>query len=83
MKKFIITDLAKGNANISVDQVLEIGGKIGENYSSTETKTGGTWIDDKDIYTITQLTVDTPPTMDTAFPTEVIGSYTVYKYTKP
>ena len=29
MKKFIITDLAKGNANISADQVLEIGGNSG------------------------------------------------------
>lgn len=52
-------------------------------YSTDEIKTGGTWIDDKDIYTITQLTSDTPPTMETVFPTEVIGTYTVYKYTKP
>lgn len=52
-------------------------------YSTEEIKTGGTWIDDKDIYTITQLTADTPPTMETVFPTEVIGTYTVYKYTKP
>lgn len=52
-------------------------------YFTTEQKTGGKWIDDKDIYTITQLTADTPPTMETVFPTEVIGTYTVYKYTKP
>jgi hypothetical protein len=52
-------------------------------YSTEEIKTGGTWIDNKDIYTITQLTADTPPTMETVFPTEVIGLYTVYKYTKP
>ena len=52
-------------------------------YSTDEIKTGGTWIDGKDIYTITQLTAETPPTMETAFPTEVIGTYTVYKYTKP
>lgn len=29
MKKYIITDLAKGNANITADQVLEIGGEGG------------------------------------------------------
>lgn len=52
-------------------------------YSTEETKTGGTWINGKPIYTITQLTADTPPTMETAFPAEVIGTYTVYKYTKP
>lgn len=52
-------------------------------YSTTEIKTGGTWIDGKPIYTITQFTADTPPTMETVFPTEVIGTYTVYKYTKP
>ena len=52
-------------------------------YSTDETKTGGTWIDGKPIYIITQLTADTPPTMETVFPTEVIGTYTVYKYTKP
>ena len=57
MKKFIITDLAKGNATITADQVLEIGGEnsggttgVNNSYSTTETLTGGTWIDGKPIY---------------------------------
>ena len=52
-------------------------------YSTEEIKTGGTWIDGKPIYTITQLTTDAPPSdMETEFPTEIIGDYTRYKYTK-
>lgn len=52
-------------------------------YSIDETLTGGTWIDDKDIYTITQLTVDTPPTVDTMIKSTVVGgTYTEYEYTK-
>ena len=53
-------------------------------YSTEEIKTGGTWIDDKDIYTITQPTVDTPPTVDTMIKSTVVGgTYTEYEYTKP
>lgn len=32
-----------------------------QSYSTNETKTGGTWIDGKPIYTITQLTADPIP----------------------
>lgn len=87
LKKYLIKDLSKGTVTITKEQLLEIpqneGNNINNSYSTTETLTGGTWIDDKLIYTITQPTIDTPPTMETAFPTEVIGTYTVYKYTKP
>lgn len=52
-------------------------------YSTTETKTGGTWIDGKPIYTITKLTADPiPADIETQFPNIIVGSYTVYKYTK-
>lgn len=53
-------------------------------YSTEETKTGGTWIDDKEIYTITQLTTDTPPTYDTLIDSQIKATtYTEYEYTKP
>lgn len=52
-------------------------------YFTEETKTGGTWIDGKDIYTITQLTTDHAPTVDTMIKSIVVGgSYTEYEYTK-
>ena len=52
-------------------------------YSTNETLTGGTWIDGKPIYTITKATGEPiPEDIDTRFPDEIVGSYTVYKYTK-
>lgn len=52
-------------------------------YSINEIKTGATWINGKPIYTITQLTANAiPADMETRFPDEVVGDYTVYKYTK-
>ena len=52
MKKYIITDLAKGNATITADQVLEIGGKIeeapidGKQYIRQD----GSWVEKKEYY---------------------------------
>ena len=88
MKKYLIKDLPKGPVAITKEQLLEIpqggGSNINNSYSTTETLTGGTWIDDKDIYTITQLTADTPPTIDTMIKSTVVGgTYTEYEYTKP
>ena len=53
-------------------------------YYETEYKTGGKWIDDKDIYKITQPTIDTPPTYDILIDSKVkAGTFTEYEYTKP
>ena len=53
-------------------------------YSTTETLTGGTWIDGKPIYKITQPTIDTPPTYDILIDSKVkAGTFTEYEYTKP
>lgn len=52
-------------------------------YSTEETLTGGTWIDDEPIYKITQLTSDPAPTVDTMIKSTVVGgTYTEYEYTK-
>lgn len=52
-------------------------------YSTEELKTGGTWIDGKPIYTITQLTVDAPPTYETLIDSKIkAGTYTEYEFTK-
>ena len=52
-------------------------------YSTDETETGGTWIDGKPIYTITQLTADPAPTVDIMIKSTVVGgTYTEYEYTK-
>lgn len=52
-------------------------------YSTTETKTGGTWIDGKPLYKKTQLTSDPIPSdIETRLQDEIVGTYTVYHYTK-
>ena len=88
MSIYITKNKGKGLIeNLTGEDLLEIEKDVevvyNQNYSTEETKTGGTWIDGKPIYTITQLTTDAPPSdMETEFPTETIGDYTMYKYTK-
>ena len=88
MKKYLIKDLPKGPVVITKEQLLEIrqgggGSNINNSYSTSETLTGGTWIDSKPIYAITQLTGDAPPTADTTIKSTVVdGTYTEYEYTK-
>ena len=53
-------------------------------YSTTEIKTGGTWVDNKPLYKKTQLTSDPAPTVGTMIKSTVVGGiYTEYEYTKP
>ena len=88
MSIYIIKNKGRGLIeNLTGTDLLEIKDDVeviyNLDYSTEETLTGGTWIDGKPIYTITQLTTDAPPTgMETEFPTEIIGDYTTYKYTK-
>lgn len=84
LKTYRLADFGSG----LIDETAELKlvaekSNINNSYSTEETLTGGTWIDGKPIYTITQLTADPIPVdIDTRFPDEIIGTYTVYKYTK-
>lgn len=52
-------------------------------YSTTETLTGGTWIDGKPIYTLVKLTTDPDPSyIETRLPDIIVGSYSILQYTK-
>ena len=51
-------------------------------YSLVEQNTGTKWIDGNWIFTITKLSTDPAPATDVRFPDEIVGLYTVYKYTK-
>ena len=82
---YIIKDTGKGVINgLLPEKVVPVKvNSLNLSYSITEIQTGGTWIDGKPIYKITKLTVDPIPNdIDTRFPDEVIGDYTVYKFTK-
>ena len=53
-------------------------------YFEQEKLSGGKWLDGKDIYKITQLTVNDLPITDTMIKSTVVGgTYTEYEYTKP
>lgn len=52
-------------------------------YSTTETKTGSTWIDGKAIYRVVKLTVDPDPSnINIRFPDVIVGAYSILEYTK-
>lgn len=51
-------------------------------YSLVEQNTGTKWIDGNWIFTITKLSTDPAPATDVRFPDEIVGLYTIYKYTK-
>lgn len=52
-------------------------------YSTTETPTGGTWIDGKPIYRIVKLIADPDPSdIETRLPDQIVGSYSILEYTK-
>ena len=90
-KIYKVNNKGKGTFNdVPPEDIVEVGSNLSNgdvydanSYSTDEIKTGGTWIDGKPIYTITQLTVDTPPTYETLIDSKIkAGTYTEYEYTK-
>ena len=90
-KIYKVNNKGKGTFNdVPPEDIVEVGSNLSNgdvydanSYSTDEIKTGGTWIDGKPIYTITQLTADLAPTVDIMIKSTVVGStYTEYEYTK-